>query len=320
MNIHGTPTDNNYGLCALRVGQTANCSTQYNATSNVGTLEAICEDPSDDLRYIKSLANATTGMAALSAEWPNVAEMWVRSIDLATGLLNGNASNARLWTELFLDNSSVDWSKGADPPDMALEAAFPSPAEALAVMAGCTLIQSARDAPFVEFWNYSVNALDEPQIQYFNASVRAQQYASGGLPGYQQGFGIVLLGVFVINIIVLLYFCIHRDWYVDFSDPTNLFSLAINSPPSVKLADTSCGKLHAENETFKHYWKLENRNGHMYLESHDISNEMDTPRLKKRFSEGLEAITSPAMKATGWFKRSPRVDRSRAQVYSSISG
>lgn len=41
--MHGTPTETNYGLCELRVGQTPNCSTQYNASSNVGTLEAICE-------------------------------------------------------------------------------------------------------------------------------------------------------------------------------------------------------------------------------------------------------------------------------------
>lgn len=94
-------------------------------------------------------------------------------IDLGTGLLDGNASNARLWTELILTNSSVDWSLPDAP--MSLEPAFPSPAEALAVMAACTLIVSSIDAPFVEFWNFSTTILDEPQAQFFNASVRAQQ-------------------------------------------------------------------------------------------------------------------------------------------------
>ena len=89
-------------------------------------------------------------------------------------MIDGDASTARLWTELILTNTSVDYS--LYPPPMSLQPAFPSPAEALAVMAGCTLIQSSQDAPFVEFWNYSVNILDEPQIQYFNASVKAQQY------------------------------------------------------------------------------------------------------------------------------------------------
>lgn len=304
-DVSGVATADNYGLCELRVGQTPSCSTQYNASSSVATLEALCEDPQDDLRYIKSLESATTGNASLSKDWPKIASMWLGSLQLNNGLLDGNASNARLLTELILTSNSKDWSDPDTP--MALDAAFPSPAEALAVSTGCTLIQSAMGGPFVEFWKYSVQIiLEEPQIQYFNASIRAQQYASGGLPGYQQDFGLVLFTVFIINIIVLLYFLIHRDWYVDFSDPTNLFALAINSPPSQKLADCSCTGQYNERAKFRQNRKLENSGGHISIESPEL-NEIDEGRtLGRRASEAFRSVASPVTDAAGRLRRAPR--------------
>ena len=55
-----------------------------------------------------------------------------------------NASNARLLTQLILAKPT-DGTPQLDPT-------LPSMAEALAVMAGCTLISSSEDTPFVEFW------------------------------------------------------------------------------------------------------------------------------------------------------------------------
>ena len=297
-----TPTNDNYALCQLQVGQTPNCSTRYNASSNVGTLEAICNDPDDDMRYFKSMSNATTGMAGLSPDWPNIASMWIRSINLNSGILNSNASNARLWTELILTNASYNWATS----DVEFSIALPSPAEALAVMAGCTLLQSAQDAPFVTFWNYSTTSLDEPQTQWFNASVRAQEYASGGQKGYQKAFFLVLVLVFLINVFVLIYWFVHREWYTDFSDPPNLFSFAINSPPSEKLAECTCGGGPQSGERFKYYWKLGQDGGHVYMESPEIVEMTDSPNLRKRrrtLSEAFESMSSPVAKAAERFKR-----------------
>ena len=209
----GTPTEDNYALCQLQVGQTPDCSTRYNASSNVGTLEALCEDPEDDMRYIKSLTNATTGRPSLSADWPNIAQMWARALELNGGYFDSNGTNSRMLSEFILTNASRDWSVDGNPPVLALN--LPSPAEALAVMSGCTLIQSAQDAPFVEFWNYSSSYLDEPQIQWFNASIRAQAYASGGMWGYQKAFFIVLFAVFALNVFILVSWIIHREWFVN---------------------------------------------------------------------------------------------------------
>ena len=314
----GTPTDNNYALCDLRVGQTPHCSTQYNASSNVGTLEAICEDPNDDMRYIKSLGNATSGNASVSLDWPNIASMWASSklvrsraatksanrlsgVNLNDGKFDGDSANVRLWSQFILTNASTDWTT----MEPALSMALPSPAEALAVMSGCTLLQSAQDAHFVEFWNYSSPSLNEGQTQWFNASVRAQQYFSGGTLNYQKGFFIVLFGVFAINVIVLSYWFLHREWYNDFSDPTNLFSLAINSPPSEKLAGCSCGSSPNKGEQSKYYWKLSNDSGHVYIESPEIDEMEESPRLRSRpLSERFEQVTNPVLKAAGrWQKK-----------------
>lgn len=69
----------NYALCQLKVSQSPNCSTSYNASAGGATLEAVCEDPSDELAYIHSLTNATSGNVSISQDWPNIASEWSRS-------------------------------------------------------------------------------------------------------------------------------------------------------------------------------------------------------------------------------------------------
>jgi len=181
-------------------------------------------------------------------------------------------------------------------------------AEALAVMAGCTLLASAIDTPFVEFWNYSTpspNILTDPQYQYFNALVRAQQYASGGTEKYQKAFYIILFAVCFMNMAVLVYFLMHRDWYTDFSEPTNLFSLAVNSPPSKHLAG-SCGGGPA-GEQFRVPWKLNQDGGHVFVESQELGELSDgSPRsLRRRFGSKVTdlLLMSPVKKtASGNFE------------------
>jgi hypothetical protein len=121
-----------------------------------------------------------------------------------------------------------------------LNPSLPSPAEALAVMVGCTLLMSAQDSPFVEFWNYTQTTLSPGVHQQFPALIQAQQYASGGTQDYQRGFYIVLFSVFLCDAFVLVYFLVYHGLVTDFSEPPNLFSIAVNSPPS-ELMRGSCG-------------------------------------------------------------------------------
>jgi hypothetical protein len=112
-------------------------------------------------------------------------------------------------------------------------------AEAIAVLAGCTLLQSVEGTPFDQNWNFSSPIISDPAgvRQPFNATVRVLQYASGGVWDHQKGWFCVLLLVFAANLMALCYFVSHRHWYTDVTEPTNLFLLAINSPPSRHLAE-----------------------------------------------------------------------------------
>jgi len=183
-------------------------------------------------------------------------------LSLSSGLFDGNASNARLLTQFILTAS--------DHGNLSL--AHPSAAEALAVLAGCTLLQSATDAPFSMFWNHTHPTIQNGEYQHFNASLRVQQYGSGGSSSststssssYQKPLYLILTVVFLLNIFILSYFIFHRDWYVDFSEPLHLFSLAVNSPPSGLLRG-SCG-CGPSGEQLRVGWKMQRWNGHFYVD------------------------------------------------------
>jgi len=281
-----------YPLCKITVNQTPHCSTWYNASNTGAAMEAICEDKTDDLAYIVSLQNATSGNFSLSREWPNIAGEWIKSIALNNGIVNGNGSNSRVLNQLVPKKAVL----GETGPS--LDPSLPSIAEALAVMAGCTLLQSTKDAPFVQFFNYTApdNILSPGHYQYFNASIEAQQYASGGTAKYQRAFVVVLFAVFVLNLTALVYFLTHRDWYADLSEPSNLFSLAINSPPSKELAGSCGGGPHGEQ--YRSSWKLQEDGGHVYMESMERKVDGESPRVRRRrrLSEGFDIVMSPVRK------------------------
>lgn len=163
---------------------------------------------------------------------------------------------------------------------------LPSMAEAIAVLSGCTLLKSFIDAPFVPFFvsdltephsptdvayigqNYTLpkgaTSLPIPETQYFNATIVAQQYASGGVDHPSKAWLIILILVFAMNIFVLIYFIFHRGLVTDFSEPPNLFALAVNSPPSQALAG-SCGG-GPEGKQYMVNWFVNHEGEHLYME------------------------------------------------------
>lgn len=251
---YGQDTTGQFVLCKIHVSTTPYCSTRYNATGSGGTMESICDDPNDQFAYIKSYPNATAIESV--PDWRDIGFDWSNSLSLNTGIMDGDASNSRLLNQLIIQKDK-DGNYDLSP-------ALPSVAEALAVMSGCTLLKSTIDAPFRTFWNYTLPMLDEPQPQWFNASVRAQQYASGGVDAVSQGWVIILLLVFLMNIFVLVYFLVHRGLVTDFSEPPNLFALAVNSPPSHLLAG-SCGG-GPEGKQYSVNWFVNTEGDHLYME------------------------------------------------------
>ncbi|KAJ5244036.1 hypothetical protein N7489_004132 [Penicillium chrysogenum] len=184
--LGATPPSNNtntpeYVMCSLRAKQTGACSTKYSADMSGAFLSTDCENASNGLQYNR---RHDTPEGQWDADWKNIASEWANALSLNAGISDGAASNARLLMQMM---PRYDKDEGA----FALDPSLPSIAEALAVMAGSTLILSSQNAPFVPFWNYSTdnrNVLSEPVYQGFNASIQAFGYASGGDGAVAGGF------------------------------------------------------------------------------------------------------------------------------------
>lgn len=234
-------------MCRTKAGLTPSCSTRYQATGSGGSLQSYCEDPNDPLQFWRGNESR---VATTSLDWHDVATEAFNSLSLNNGVTDGASSNARLLTQLMLR-------------DLDLDPALPSPAEAISVLVGCTLLMGAQDSPFVEFWNYTTPELEVGTYQIFNASIRAQQYASGGTQNYQKAFYVILFAVFALNVFVVGYFLANKGLVTDFSEPPNLFSLAVNSPPNRLLAG-SCGAGPAGSQ-FKVNWGIETEGKHLFM-------------------------------------------------------
>jgi hypothetical protein len=279
----GRDAIDNFALCSLKVFQTPFCSTEYNASVVGASLEAKCTDSERDLtnpmRYLNSLKNATSGNDTISLDWPYIGSEWSNSLSLNDGINDGQASNARLLTELILSSASL-------PKDR------PSIAEALAVLASSTLLMSWQDAPFVQFYNYTATTLNPGQYQYFNATLRAQEYASG-VSGSQatHAFYIVLFAIFFINLVCLCYFVSQNGLITDFSEPLNLFSLAVNSPPSDLMAG-SCGG-GPKGEQYKGKWFVNAAGEHLFMENMGGAQEEGRGKMHGLGSSGGLSPLSP---------------------------
>ena len=255
--LGGSPPNINppFVLCAVKATLYPKCSSQYHATmSGSGTLTTRCDEDSNALAYDKSVPSAPIG--EYNPDYRNVASEWANSLSLGTGISDGDAANARLLTQLIppFDNET---NHAAYSP------VLPSLAEGLAVLAGSTLLDASEAAPFVHFFNYTTPILDPPVTGSFNASVLSQDYASGGASRWQGIFYIVLVACFGANLVCLVYLVWEmrgEGQVTDYTEPQNLFALAVNSPPSRSLAG-ACGA-GPNAQQFKTNWFVGMEHGH----------------------------------------------------------
>ena len=250
-----------YFLCQLQVSQTPYCYTSYQASGQGAVLEAACDNspPSGNtMRYIEGERKAPSSRVFADRDWPMVASEMAFALSLNDGSFEGKSANARLLSQLLLRKPVLDSKR-------------PSLAEALSVLSGCTLLQSTSDAPFIHYWNFTADEAPNGELpfpgnkQSFNASISAQNYASGGTSEYQKAFLLVLFGVFALNVLALVYFATHKTWYVDLSEPPNLFSLAVNSPPSE--AFSGCCGTGPTGKDYRVAWTLGQDQGHVFVHS-----------------------------------------------------
>ena len=270
--VLATSESSQYFLCSLRASLTPDCSTQYHETMIGGFLTSNCEDPDDELAYSRSHPDATNGVT--NQDWRDVAAQWAVSTSLNGGVSDDDASNARLLTQLI-------------PTEPSLNPSLPSIAEGLAVLAGSTLLLSSMNSPFIHYWQYnnSISVLDPPTYESFQATLRTQDYSSGGTQRGQEVFYLVLALVFLANLSCLIYFLTRRSLVTDFVDPKNLLALALNSPPS-RVLEGACGGL--EDDQLKTTWQIrENQQQHFYIQP-------STPRMVgKGLDGGVEMEERP---------------------------
>ncbi|KAI1465945.1 uncharacterized protein F4812DRAFT_435205 [Daldinia caldariorum] len=224
----GLVTD--YTLCEMRSWVTPKCSTRFDVSGiSGGFMGAHCEDPQDADSYAAASGNKDVkNPPEPSGDWRNLAEQWRLSMDLNGGVQNNNASNARIMTNFILREAALD-------------PFLPSMAEALAVLSSSTLVAASLGSTYRVDWIYPEVEMHPGVYESFKASMRTQQYTSSHVQSWQGVFYAVLGTVFAINVACLLYLVFFRQGLVtDYTEPQNLFSVAVNSPPSTALSG-SCG-------------------------------------------------------------------------------
>ncbi|KAL2812310.1 hypothetical protein BJX63DRAFT_397081 [Aspergillus granulosus] len=264
-----------YVLCSLRAKQSSACSTQYKATASGSELSTRCED-GHSFQY--NVRNPDTPTAIWQPDWKSIASEWAFTLSLNAGITDGLSTNARLLMQFLPKTPSLN-------PDL------PSISEALAVLAGNTLLMSSQNAPFVHFWNYSVpeNILPEPDTQSFNATIRSVEYASGGTQRWQGIFYPILLFAFITSALCLAFMLleVRGKQITDFTEPQNLFALAMNSPSTTRLQG-ACGA-GPEGHQLKERWyvAMEQQDEHYYIQS---KAEENTPRVSVHRARSLDDI------------------------------
>ena len=211
-----TAADNSSMICGLRATMSVNCSTIYRASVSGGHLESYCEDPNDSDSYLHSVVDAPSGM--VHPDWFSVGREWGLAVALDGGQKGTNSSTTRLLAQFI-------------PKVPTLDSKMPSIAEALAALAGSTLLLSAQGSPFVHYWNYTTPII-EPVPQGFNATLKAYEYQSRYGHEWQRVFYVVLFGAFVVNCYCFRYLAWNSRFLMDVTEPENLFDMGFSSLPS----------------------------------------------------------------------------------------
>lgn len=225
-----------YVMCKLKAGLGGRCSTKYHAEFSGGILSAAC-DKGD-------LANDGPDVDELiwDNDWADFASTWVEATSLGVGLLGEPAASAGALTHFIPDS-----------PLHPLPADRPSIAEALAVMAGSTLLTASvnvttdtkRDPPW-------------PLKQQFRSRLRGTIIQSGGqTQGWQNALFASLVTVCLISLLCCCFLVVELFPFhiTDFTEPENMFTLAMNSPPTERL-EGSCGA-GPSNAQLRAEWKID---------------------------------------------------------------
>ncbi|KAI1561785.1 hypothetical protein A1F96_07162, partial [Pyrenophora tritici-repentis] len=114
-------TTSDYFLCSMKAAITTSCTTHYNASSNGQSLEAVCSTSNSTNPHNKDAPIApisSNGARLALVGWRDLGYYLLNSLSLNNGVFDGDASTARILTQLQLTEPRLNKT-------------LPSPAEAL---------------------------------------------------------------------------------------------------------------------------------------------------------------------------------------------
>jgi hypothetical protein len=130
-------------------------------------------------------------------------------------------------------------------------------------------------------------SLQNPEPQWFQAKIKSQEYASGGVDNASKGWLVVLISTCIMNALMLVYFILQPGLVTDVSQPPQLFALAINSPPARVLAG-SCGT-GPEGKQYKNRWTINSEGEHLFMQPHS---DESSALLRTDYDSGSFQVTN----------------------------
>lgn len=285
-----TTSPREYAVCQLRSWVTPKCSTNFfmSGTSG-GEMTANCDAENPD-RYSAKFPDA---YAAPNKGWNGVAERWLSGLGLQSA--NADSSGARTVALAALTEA-------------ALNPKLPSMAETLAVLSGVAMMKGSLGSTYhikfdktTEDMNGTSFASKPGFPETFDSSIRQQQYTSSFNDKWKGIFYIILAFVFFLNVFCLQYFLRNAGFLTDFTEPANIFTLAINSPSSHQLSGACGGGPRERDLVVPFRVSHDERTGHFYFQ--EANEKPWRGKYRNTFASGLDPLIDESGKIKSSYRR-----------------
>jgi len=218
-----SPNTTDYTVCQMYGVLTQDCSTKHTQKVGARTLSVDCND--NELSFQRTIAPGNFRPSP-SRDFRDVLGAWATAVGLNGGMLSSNSSLVHVLSQLVVTNSP---NTNTMP---SLNKTLPSLSEALAVLSNSMLIKASINATFD---NRTIKGAPIPlAVSPYKVMVKNQQYRSGPPAPYHKALYPILFIMFFANWYCLTYFLREMRLVVDFLEPQNLFSVAIDSPSESK--------------------------------------------------------------------------------------
>ncbi|TVY17838.1 hypothetical protein LARI1_G002684 [Lachnellula arida] len=216
-----SPNTTDYTVCQMYGLMSPNCSTKHTQKVGTRTLNSDCGGTPSS--FGNTLAPGSFHPKS-STDFRDVLGAWATAMGLNGGLLSSNSSLVHTLSQLVVTNSSNNIPS--------FNRTMPSLSEGLAALSNSMLMKASINASFD---NTTIkHAPVAPKSLPYDVVVQTQQYRSGPPAAWQGILYPILIIMFAANCYCLAYFIREMGLVIDFLEPHNLFSAAIDSPSESK--------------------------------------------------------------------------------------